>query len=203
MTIRPSPIQFFRSSNSFKIYFRCLTSVTLMTGKSGSTRQWPRPRCSVLSSTTPTGALRLGVPLALKVALASLEPTATPARHSAKGMIHWSRSSACDCSRTMSHASRTRGHDGCATCIISTDPSKKWGIRSKVTLRSDNEFATVDLLDRVGKIRSGETLLEQSPRSDSGANVRSERTIQQFQKKGSSIEAGPGAEIWHWFGSQG
>ena len=78
---------------------------------------------------------------------------------------------------------------------------KKWGIRSKVTFRSDNDFAIVDLLDRVGKIRSGETLLEQSAKSDSRAIGRAERAVQQLQKqKGSSIEAGLGVEFRHRVG---
>ena len=60
---------------------------------------------------------------------------------------------------------------------------KKWGIRGKAILRSDGEFSIVDLLDRVGHMRQGETLQEQTPKGDSRANGRAERAVQKLQKK--------------------
>ena len=60
---------------------------------------------------------------------------------------------------------------------------RKWGIRGKALIRSDGEFALVDLLNRVGQLRQGDTLLEQSPVTDSRANGRAERAVQKVQKK--------------------
>ena len=50
-------------------------------------------------------------------------------------------------------------------------------------LRSDGEHAIVDLLDRVGQMRSAETLLEQTPTTDSRSNGWAERAVQKLQKK--------------------
>ena len=49
--------------------------------------------------------------------------------------------------------------------------------------RNDGEFALVDLLNRVGQLRQGDTLLEQSPVTDYRANGRAERAVQKVQKK--------------------
>ena len=60
---------------------------------------------------------------------------------------------------------------------------RKWGVRGKLVVRSDGEPALLDLLDGVAKMRPGETLLEQSPKSDSRSNGRAERAVQKIQKK--------------------
>ena len=57
------------------------------------------------------------------------------------------------------------------------------GPSHKVLLRSDGEAAIVDLLNRVGDMRSAETLLEGSPAGDSRANGLAERAIQSVEKQ--------------------
>ena len=56
------------------------------------------------------------------------------------------------------------------------------GIRGKALLRSDGVHAIVDLLDRVGQMRSADTLSEQTPKIDSRSNSRAERAVQKLQK---------------------
>ena len=60
---------------------------------------------------------------------------------------------------------------------------KRWGIRHKVVLRTDGEPAILDLANRVGDLRLGETLLEHSPVGDSRSNGLAERAIQSVQKQ--------------------
>ena len=59
---------------------------------------------------------------------------------------------------------------------------RKFGHRTKITLRSDGEPAIVDLLRKVGEAREAETLLEQSPGGDSKANGRAEQAVQTVEK---------------------
>ena len=67
---------------------------------------------------------------------------------------------------------------------------KKFGYRSKITLRSDGEPAIRDLLDKVAAMRASETVTEHTPKGDSRANGCAER-------EGSPVdrEADPGAKV--------
>ena len=60
---------------------------------------------------------------------------------------------------------------------------KKFGYRSKVTLRSDGEPAIRDLLDKVSNMRASETVTEHTPKGDSKANGRAERAVQSIEKQ--------------------
>ena len=57
----------------------------------------------------------------------------------------------------------------------------KLGIHGKVTLKSDQELALVDLLNHVASERKGETLLEAAPRGDSAGNGLIERAVQALE----------------------
>ena len=58
----------------------------------------------------------------------------------------------------------------------------KFGVRKTVILRSDNEPAMEELLEKVGKSREGETLIENAPKEDIRANGRAERAVQSIEK---------------------
>jgi hypothetical protein len=60
---------------------------------------------------------------------------------------------------------------------------RKFGHRHKVLLRSDNEPAMKDLLNKVSALRAPETIIEHSPVGDSKANGRAERAVQAVEKQ--------------------
>ena len=60
---------------------------------------------------------------------------------------------------------------------------RKFGHHGKIVLRTDGEPAIKDLVTKVAKARSGETVLEQSPVGDSRANGRAERAMQVIEKQ--------------------
>ena len=60
---------------------------------------------------------------------------------------------------------------------------RKWGLRSELILRCDQEPAIVDLMNKVSDLRASPTLVEHSPVGDSQANGLAERAVQSVQKQ--------------------